>query len=513
MSRHDVYIIGGASTKFTYRPVEGFEKMAYNVMDDILEKTKIYPGEIDDFRLASMVPGGFGTESGEITSEIANKKRLINCRKIRPVEATSSTGGEALSDAYEAVAYNPKIKNSLVVGCELMGYDKEILRKILSGAVGKRERELSFEMMHEGDLLMSPLVEWFGLSDSALSKHVLSRIAIKKQDREDWEGAQFEGDRISFRDYKKCKSVTKRLKLYDVVPTSNGACAILLSKYPPKTLPNGRIVRIRGSGQGTDRGSVSDREGPIDYFRSIRLSYKYACEDAGVSLEYLKKTLEDNFAFIHDAFPSIEIAFLKELGFDKDEIVKLIISGKTNPYGGLKKCGHAIGASGILQAIQAYKKFCDGKGNRSFTTSVGGPLTNVYTTILEARDIDGEFPKLSNKEIYNEARFKKYLKSDGEYKKILESLTAEKGKVIANTMVNDNHVNLVQLGPTDIKELAYSAKEIDLNTFVDIELDEGVHKVTAVYRRLPHIRGSLRRFSERQRIKREAKNAFEEPVS
>lgn len=520
MDRDNIYIIGGVSNKFTYRPAKGkgFKEMAYEVANDVLKNTGISPYEIDSFGLASMVPGGFGTEGGEIAIGIANEIGLKNCRKIRTIKETSSTGGEALSEACEDIAYNPRIKNSLIIGCELMGDDKEIIKKTLSSAVGERERNLSFEMMHEGDLLMGSLEDWFGLDESAFSKYILSRIAVGKYGRgKEWEKAQYHEKKIDFKDYKKSESVTNRFKMLDVVPTSNGASAIILSKNIPEKPPNNRIVRIRGIGQGTAPPSVSDRKGPVYYFQAIRQSYKYACEDACVSLEYLKDILKDDFAILHDAFPSIEIAFLKELDFDKNDIVKLLVSGKTNPCGGLKVWGHAIGASGVLQAALASELLYNVKKyKRSLITSVGGPLTNVYTSILEAGDAKGNFPELLEKERYNEDKFAKYLQPDGEYEKILQSLSEKKGIVIGNTEVKGKHFNLVQLGPEDRKELAYSRNKIDLGRFVDIEpSEEGLYRVKAIYRRSPAkiILKSLSRFPETRKIKKEAKMAFKQSIS
>ncbi|NIO19399.1 MAG: hypothetical protein GTN76_01285 [Candidatus Aenigmarchaeota archaeon] len=524
----DVYIVGGASTRFTYRPEMEFEEMAYEAVNNALKMTGIPIDKIDSFGLASMVPGGFGKKSGEISIEIAEKVglNLHNCEIISPVEVTSSSGGEALSRAYNHIAHHPNMEYSLVLGCELMGEDKETIKETLLSAVGKRERKF-LRMLDEGDLLMSPLVDWFGLGEGGLSKHILSRISVGKYKRgKNWPEAQYHEDEVDFSKYRKTDRITQLFKIYDVVPTSNGACAILLSKHPPEKPLNDRIVRIRGTGQGVASPSVSDRKGPVDYFQSIRLSYKRACKNAGVSLEYLRKTVAEDFAIIHDAFPSIEIAFLKELGFDKREIVNLLISGKTNPYGGLKVCGHAIGASGVLQAVQAWKKLCEDKGyKRSFTTSVGGPLTNIHTSILEAMDADGEFPQLSEEEMYIENDFLSYLQPDSGYEKILKELNDERGMVIANTMVKDTaygdvHVNLVQLGPEDRKEIAFSKSKIDLGRYVDIEPfkgEEGIYRVKNLYRRdlkriITDSQGSLKRLQERGGIKKAAKRAFKESL-
>ncbi|MDP2974441.1 MAG: hypothetical protein Q8N60_05290, partial [Candidatus Diapherotrites archaeon] len=74
------------------------------------------------------------------------------------------------------------------------------------------------------------------------------------------------------------------------------------------------------------------------------------------------KPSDIDFAEVHDCFTIAEILAIEDLGFfKKGEGGKATEQGKTalnaektiNPSGGLKAKGHAVGATGIAQAVEA----------------------------------------------------------------------------------------------------------------------------------------------------------------
>jgi hypothetical protein len=100
---------------------------------------------------------------------------------------------------------------------------------------------------------------------------------------------------------------------------------------------------------------------------------------------------------VHDAFASIELAFLLAMGLPWEVARERMVEGWSNPVGGLLSFGHALGASGLVQVNKAHHLFCvdqrylqEGRkrqgfredGALAFTTSVGGPLSHVVGVVL-----------------------------------------------------------------------------------------------------------------------------------
>ncbi len=85
--------------------------------------------------------------------------------------------------------------------------------------------------------------------------------------------------------------------------------------------------------------------------RSVRQALHSLCRVTGTNLDFLRASV---FAVIHDAFLSIEMAFLGALGLASHDAVQRAMTFWPNPYGGLTAFGHALGASGLVQIAKAF---------------------------------------------------------------------------------------------------------------------------------------------------------------
>ena len=202
--------------------------------------------------------------------------------------------------------------------------------------------------------------------------------------------------------------ISRWLKREHVAPASVGACAVLLTTDEAlvtrwaRVHGHDRVVRVLGVGEGDADTRVSRRREPFGTARSIRQAFHSLCRVTGTNLDFLRAS---SFAILHDAFPSIEMAFLGALGLDPRAAVQRSMSYWPNPYGGLTAFGHALGASGLVQVAKAFHVFtgsdvhlapdqAGGSHHPDFsrtdgathclTTSVGGPLTHVVATLLQA---------------------------------------------------------------------------------------------------------------------------------
>ena len=203
------------------------------------------------------------------------------------------------------------------------------------------------------------------------------------------------------------------LKRDHVAPASIGACAVLLTTdehlvsrwVRARGAP--RVVRVLGVGEGDANVRVTHRPEPFGYGRSVRQALHQLCRVTGANADFLRAS---SFAVIHDAFPSIEMAFLAGLGFGASQSVQRSLTWWPNPFGGLTAFGHALGASGLVQVAKAFHIFTrppqwlpepEGPAYHSdfsrsaepmhcLTTSVGGPLTHVVTTLLQSAPVESD---------------------------------------------------------------------------------------------------------------------------
>ncbi len=203
---------------------------------------------------------------------------------------------------------------------------------------------------------------------------------------------------------------------------SVGACAValttdraLVERWIERERGHGRrprLVRVLGVGEGDARGALTRRAEPFVYFKAMRQALSELRRATGTNLDYLRASA---FAVLHDAFPSIEMAFLLSLGFSPLDASQRALTWWPNPYGGLLAFGHALAASGLVQIARAFHAFTrpttylpnaaamhpDLTGTREvahcLTTSVGGPMTHVVATLLEAFPLDEAWEQNANR--------------------------------------------------------------------------------------------------------------------
>ncbi|AAT43773.1 thiolase domain-containing protein [Picrophilus oshimae] len=185
--------------------------------------------------------------------------------------------------------------------------------------------------------------------------------------------------KLTVDDVRKSPMVSTPLTRLDICNMSDGAaCLILASKDKAYSITD-KPVKIEAIGSASDTLRLADRpfgevpllpnENKDDYknlrypgvhsFRAGRLAAIQAYKRANI-----KDPLNDiDFAEVYDSYTSAEIQAYEDLGFCKyGEGGKFIESGSpmidgdlpVNASGGLLASGHAIGATGIMQAVYAF---------------------------------------------------------------------------------------------------------------------------------------------------------------
>lgn len=164
----------------------------------------------------------------------------------------------------------------------------------------------------------------------------------------------------------KSPAVCHPLRLFDCCPTSDGAAAAILCNAEIAKKFTESPVRVLGTGAGTDRLALFQRED----FTTLRASTN-AAKQAYTMAKLEPKDI--SLAEVHDCFTIAEIMAYEDLGFcRKGEGGRLVEEGQTyiggripvNASGGLKAKGHPIGATGVGQIYEITKQL-RGKAEKS----------------------------------------------------------------------------------------------------------------------------------------------------
>lgn len=169
--------------------------------------------------------------------------------------------------------------------------------------------------------------------------------------------AQYQTE-ISVDDVLEAPSVAEPLGLFDSAPITDGAAAVLLVS-PEYASTNGLepSVKITGTGQGTDRLALADRDSLVET-PATAAAAETACRDAGIPVSDV-----DVFE-VHDCFTIAEVLALESLGlYDPGGGITAAREGETaatgqtpvNLSGGLKAKGHPVGATGAAQLTELTK--------------------------------------------------------------------------------------------------------------------------------------------------------------
>jgi acetyl-CoA C-acetyltransferase len=258
-------------------------------------------------------------------------------------ETACASGGTALVLA-ELALYSGKYKTVLVVGAEKMtDISANETTKILSGASDyQNEYGSTFPALYA--LLAQEHMNKFGTTRTQLSQ-VASKNHMHALTNPN---AQFR-KKISISDVNNSNYVATPLRLLDCSPISDGASAVILTtkkskKYEDKTI-------MESFGQAQDSLSLVQRKSLTELV-ATKQAVQVAYESAKISAKDI------SLAEVHDCFTIAEILAIEDLGFFKKgsggiatENKKTTYGGSiiVNPSGGLKACGHPVGATGIKQ--------------------------------------------------------------------------------------------------------------------------------------------------------------------
>jgi len=162
--------------------------------------------------------------------------------------------------------------------------------------------------------------------------------------------------------------VAPPLKLFDCAPVGDGAAAVLVTSAELAADLDRPQVRVAGSGAAANNIAVAERD--MTDIAGARVATERAYEEAGIDAAAV------DLAEVHDAFTVCEALLAEAAGFAPSgtgyqsyrapaERADGWTDVQLSPSGGLKARGHPIGATGILQALEAYEQLTGAAGDRS----------------------------------------------------------------------------------------------------------------------------------------------------
>lgn len=375
-----IKVAGIGLTKFGELWDKTFEDLCLEASAEAIQDSGLTKSKIEAIYVGNMLFGKVSQQDhlGALVSSLLG----LNIPAVH-IEAACASGGMAVNlaiQALEAEIY----QNVLVVGAEKMtdSSTSEITSSLM-GASSEAERQagLTFPALYA--LMAKAHMLEFGTTKSQMAS-----VAVKNHYHASLNPyAQFPFE-VQLDQVLSSPIISDPFTLFDSSPISDGAAALVLT-----TQKGGHQgVYISASAAATDTIDLSQRDNLVE-LKATKIAAKKAFGQAGV------ETKDIDLLEVHDCFTIAEIMALEDLGFcPKGEGGKFVESGVTklggklpvNTSGGLKACGHPVGATGIKQIAEVTEQLRGKSGKRQvkgakvgLTQNVGGTGATVVVHVLQ----------------------------------------------------------------------------------------------------------------------------------
>ena len=343
-----VAIVGVGMSKFGEDWKRGFRDLILEAGRRAVEDAKLSGAEIDGMYCGTMAPGRLIAQehAGALLADWMGLNPVPSTR----VEAACASGGVALRSGFLAVASG--YHDCVVVGgvekmTDVPGAD---VVSALGGA-GDQEWELFPGATFPG---IYALMARRHMLEYGTTEEQMAAVAVKNHENGSHNKyAQFQNT-ITIDTVMNSKVVASPLKVFDCSPVTDGAAALVLMPLDKAKAHSEKPIEIVASAQASDTLALHDRKS-LTAIYATEVAAKKAYEMAGV------KPKDISVAEVHDCFTIAEIMAIEDLGFvKKGEGGKATAEGRTalnadisiNTSGGLKACGHPVGATGVKQAVE-----------------------------------------------------------------------------------------------------------------------------------------------------------------
>jgi acetyl-CoA C-acetyltransferase len=312
------------------------------------------------------------------------------------VNTGGATGGSALRIGYAEVA------SGLYDTCLVLGVEK--CADCFDYDTGRNTPEVLRASLYAADMTYDNPVGRTATSGFAIAvvahqekyggptEEQMAKVSVKNHGNAMKNPIAQSPKELTVEDVMNSPKVCHPFKFYDNCAFAEGASAVILMSEEKAKALGRKAVWITGVGAAHDRPAAGSGE-KLYEFTGSRTAARRALDMAGI--KDARKELD--LAELHDAFTATEIMSYEDCFLcGEGEGGALIDKGAVMPdgdipvnlSGGLIGCGHAAGATGIMQTIEvcAHLRGEAGerqrvKARRGLVQSCGGPL-NAWTVCL-----------------------------------------------------------------------------------------------------------------------------------
>lgn len=365
-----INILGAHATKFGELWNVSPRTLAREAMTSALKASGLKAAQIDALFVGNMLSGILGNQAN--LGSLLAEELGVQIPAFR-MEGACASGGLALHNAINSLKAG-QYKTVLVLGIEKMtDHNQDEITNALMSA-GSDEERLAGATFPGVYALMAQAY----MQKHNVTQEELAAVSVKNH----YHGslnpkAQFQSI-ITVGDVMRSSKIADPLKLLDCSPISDGAAAVVVTSEDINKAK--KPVVIVASEVSTDTLSLHDRKSFTSLSAVVDASSK-AYKKAGI------KAQDIDVAEIHDCFSISEAIATEDLGFsEKGQGAKDIVKGKrtlfkgdiiTNPSGGLKACGHPVGATGIKQIVELTEQLRGTAGKRQVKGAKIGLAHNV----------------------------------------------------------------------------------------------------------------------------------------
>lgn len=380
MTYTPIAILGFGQTPFGELWNISLSDLLMQASETAISNSGLSPNQIDAIFVSNMASGNYEYQmhlNSLVSSFFPHHPPAFR------LESACASGGLATISASHALQ-SGAYKNVLVIGGEKMtDVSTEESTKILSGASDTyTEYGSTFPGLYA--LLAELYRSRYNLKSEDL-RTALSFISSRAHDSAlTNQFAQFRKN-ISVSSVSSSPLVADPLRVLDCSPLSDGAAALILTLDPEKkNFP--KLPHLIGSGHAQDSLDLAGRS---------NLPHLTATTKASIIAFNQTKLSPNEISVIelHDCFTIAEILAIEDLGIlpTGTAVTTLIKKGEyrsglsINPSGGLKACGHPVGATGIKQigVVSNYLQNSPISKQYGLTQNVGGTGGTVIVHIIE----------------------------------------------------------------------------------------------------------------------------------
>ncbi|XGI83004.1 thiolase domain-containing protein [Halorutilales archaeon Cl-col2-1] len=383
----DVAVIGVGQTSFGEHWDRSFRDIFTTAGVRALEDAGVGGDDIDALYGGNMSAGQF-IDQEHVAALIADYAGLaVEHIPATRVEAADASGGLAFRQAVLDVASGA---SDVVVasGAEKMtDLGAEETTDALSGSAD-REWEV-FEGANVPSLYA--MMARAHMDEYGTTRSQLSEVAVKNHaNAEGNEYAQYQSS-VPAEVVESTPYVSEPLRMFDCSPGSDGAAAVVVASADVAEEYTDNPVYVEATAQASDTLSVHDRD-DMTSIKSTQHAAQTAYDSAGIDPD------DVDLAEVHDSYTVGEILAVEDLGFvEKGKGGEATQNGETgldgripvNPSGGLKACGHPLGATGVRQIAEVVTQLrgeADGRqvedAEVGLAHNVGGTGATAVVSIL-----------------------------------------------------------------------------------------------------------------------------------